>query len=78
MHEIRKHCRWCGSLYIALKLPYQDGFCCLKHKQAHYRAYKKYVTSRTSNVDINQAKPVTRKEPRTGVSTGTGKRKKRK
>lgn len=37
-------CRWCGDLYKPLEKTERDGFCCSKHKQAHHRAYKKYVT----------------------------------
>lgn len=40
----KKHCRWCGTQYSARKPHYRDGFCCKSCKQAHYRAYKKYVT----------------------------------
>lgn len=40
-----RHCRWCGFVYRARKPVDRDGFCCAKHKQAHYRAYKAYVTA---------------------------------
>lgn len=40
-----KHCRWCGVLYYACQPITGDGFCCPAHKQAHYRAYKKWVTT---------------------------------
>lgn len=45
-YRITKHCRWCGGEYYATKPVNRDGFCKLACKQAHYRAYKKYVTSR--------------------------------
>ena len=41
----KKHCRWCGIEYYASKPPNQDGFCSPAHRQAHYRAYKNYVTA---------------------------------
>jgi len=40
-----KHCKWCGKGYEATKPAFGDGFCSGAHKQAHYRAYKKYVTA---------------------------------
>lgn len=43
-----KHCRWCSKSYMA-KIPfYRDGFDSNKCRQAHYRAYKKYVTETSS------------------------------
>jgi len=44
-----KHCRWCGITYKAVKPYKQDGFCSDAHKMAHHRAYKKYVTGKSSN-----------------------------
>ena len=44
MFKDKKHCRWCGSAYYAFHPIGKDGFCKGAHKQAHYRAYKKYVT----------------------------------
>lgn len=38
------YCRWCGITYWPQNKTERDGFCSSKHKQAHYRAYKKYVT----------------------------------
>ena len=43
-----KHCRWCGLGYRAIRPRGRDGFCCPACKQAHYRAYKKYVTASTA------------------------------
>jgi hypothetical protein len=37
-------CRWCSKPYTTKKPLLKDGFCCLACKQAHYRAYKSYVT----------------------------------
>lgn len=45
-----KHCRWCQKAYHAHKPVDRDGFCCGKCKQAHYRAYKKYVTGFSAGV----------------------------
>ncbi len=42
-----RHCRWCGKAYSATRPIGKDGFCTSGHKQAHYRAYKKYVTRKT-------------------------------
>jgi len=42
--KVQKYCRWCGKGYKGTKPNDRDGFCCAKCKQAHYRAYKKYVT----------------------------------
>lgn len=44
-YKTLKHCRWCGTSYRAKKPVAKDGFCTSKHKQAHYRAYKAYVTA---------------------------------
>ncbi len=38
------YCRWCGYEYKPENETDRDGFCCSAHKQAHHRAYKKYVT----------------------------------
>ena len=43
-YKSNKHCRWCGMTYKACKPDYADGFCSVAHRQAHYRAYKSYVT----------------------------------
>jgi len=45
--RIFKHCRWCEKRYFRHQPHGRDGFCCAAHKQAHYRAYKKYVTGYT-------------------------------
>lgn len=47
-YENVKHCRWCGQTYKAKKPTDRDGFDKPRCKQAHYRAYKKYVTATTS------------------------------
>lgn len=57
-----KHCRWCGILYNAAQPLNQDGFCCPAHKQAHYRAYKKYVTAKSSRRAAAGRRGVTRKK----------------
>lgn len=44
-HISHKHCRWCGNAYNANRPYNRDGFCKTACKQAHYRAYKKYVTA---------------------------------
>lgn len=41
------YCRWDGKTYKPLKKTDRDGFCCPACKQAHHRAYKKYVTLQT-------------------------------
>ncbi len=41
-----KHCRWCGKRYYAHHPVGRDGFDLPACKQAHYRAYKKYVTAK--------------------------------
>lgn len=62
--QCSKHCRWCGMAYHAFKPFGKDGFCTTAHKQAHYRAYKKYVTSRSADVAGSQAARVTQKKRR--------------
>lgn len=47
MWNREKHCRWCSKLYISAKPPDRDGFCGKVCKQAHYRAYKNYVTAKS-------------------------------
>jgi len=44
MYGYFKYCRWCGNRYKAKKASEKPGFCTNVCKQAHYRAYKKYVT----------------------------------
>lgn len=39
---LKQQCHWCGVEFQP-KNPKQKH-CCNKHKQAHHRAYKKYVT----------------------------------
>lgn len=57
-----KHCRWCGKAYEATKPPDRDGFCSKACKQAHYRAYKSYVTASLRARAATAGKPVTRKK----------------
>lgn len=47
-----KYCRWCGNQYKGTKPVGKDGFCRDACKQAHYRAYKKYVTAETSRKKV--------------------------
>jgi len=56
-----KHCRWCGNEYKANKPTGRDGFCCGICKQAHWRAFKKYVTD-------------PRRQPGTAVRQASGKK----
>lgn len=44
MYKNKYFCRWCGIPYRSEYYSDRDGFCCPAHKQAHHRAYKKYVT----------------------------------
>lgn len=55
-------CRWCGKYYISKKDLKKDGFCCTEHKQAHYRAYKRYVTQKDIREQLVQAKSNARKK----------------
>lgn len=61
MFKSHFYCRWCGVKYCEGKRTERDGFCCAAHKQAHHRAYKKYVTS-VARQQQNGPKKVTRKE----------------
>lgn len=38
------HCRWCQTPFRSRKRLPKGGFCSSRCKQAHYRAYKNYVT----------------------------------
>lgn len=58
----QRFCRWCGKQYTAKKPVDRDGFCCFAHKQAHYRAYKKYVTAKGSQLAADFPRTVTRKK----------------
>ncbi|GAH69225.1 unnamed protein product, partial [marine sediment metagenome] len=58
-----RHCRWCGQCYNATRPIGRDGFCCPKCKQAHYRAYKKYVTQTSRALQDPAAHKVTQKTP---------------
>jgi len=46
MYKSYWFCRWCGVMYNPEKQTERDGFCTDACKQAHYRAYRKYVTLR--------------------------------
>ena len=45
--KFEHYCRWCQKSYYAQKPVVRDGFCSSRCKQAHYRAYKKWVTARS-------------------------------
>lgn len=62
MYKWEGHCRWCGKSYYPKERLDRDGFCCPAHKQAHYRAYKKYVTSRKPAAGKGYRRPVTQKK----------------
>lgn len=55
-------CRWCGDVYKPKQETPRDGFCCTGHKQAHHRAYKKYVTSLDKHPPTSAACRVTQKK----------------
>lgn len=65
-YKILKHCRWCGKGYYAKKPIDRDGFCCKACKQAHYRAYKKWVTARRAAAGTSKDRTVTQKTPKKG------------
>ena len=44
MYKCFWYCRWCGNEYTPVKQTDRDGFDTKACKQAHHRAYKKYVT----------------------------------
>lgn len=56
------YCHWCGKQYAAKKDRLQARFCCKAHKQAHYRAYKKYVTLQDHKKPDAGERAVTRKK----------------
>ncbi|GAH84624.1 unnamed protein product [marine sediment metagenome] len=62
MYKYRWYCRWCGTLYTPIEQTDRDGFCSSKHKQAHYRAYKKYVTLQAHESPGARVQGVTRKK----------------
>ena len=49
-----RFCRWCGDSYTTLKRTDRDGFCTKACKQAHHRAYKKYVTLKKDHSPIDE------------------------
>lgn len=57
----KKHCRWCGKPYMASKPVGKDGFDNPKCKQAHYRAYKSYVTRLIAISPADQARRLRRR-----------------
>lgn len=57
-------CRWCGRPYTAKFPVTKPGFCRNACKQAHYRAYKKYVTARRAAASSQVKSPVTLKKPK--------------
>ena len=61
-YNIAKHCRWCGKPYMAVKPVGKDGFHLPRCKQAHYRAYKKYVTASPQRNPRLRRHPVTQKK----------------
>jgi len=46
-------CRWCGNTYKPLKDTDRDGFCSPACKQAHHRAYKKYIEWKLSRKKLS-------------------------
>ena len=60
--QATRYCRWCGKAYKPKKDIGRDGFCCIEHKQAHYRAYKKYVTQKEIREQLIEAKSNARKK----------------
>lgn len=56
-----RHCRWCGNQYHASRPIGKDGFCKSACKQAHHRAYKKYVTAKQPATRPGLDHKVTRK-----------------
>lgn len=67
----RKHCRWCGDAYYARQPLNQDGFCSAAHKQAHYRAYLRWVTTSARQSTRPADLPVTpSKAKKKGKSNG--------
>jgi hypothetical protein len=61
MYKSLKHCRWCGTEYYANYPNHKDGFCSVSCKQAHYRAYKRYITHTRPNQEPAARRQVTRK-----------------
>ena len=56
------YCRWDGKSYRPKQETDRDGFCSPACKQAHYRAYKKYVTQQDQKKPGAGSKRVTRKK----------------
>ncbi len=57
-----KHCRWCGIGYHANLPKFKDGFHSAACKQAHYRAYKNYVTAKSTAAARTRGRQVTQKK----------------
>lgn len=55
------YCRWCQKPYESKKDTVKDGFCSFLCKQAHYRAYKKYVTKAAGGTGKNRSQPAKHK-----------------
>lgn len=71
MYKYRWYCRWCGTHYKPKEQTDRDGFCCAAHKQAHYRAYRKYVTLQAHESSRAQLLGVTpKKRKKKGVKRG--------
>ena len=62
MWKEKNYCRWCGKTYKPCETTERDGFCCSAHKQAHHRAYKKYVTGLIRYPAARQTSRVTQKK----------------
>ncbi len=62
--KFEHHCRWCGRTYYADRPTDRDGFHSEACKQAHYRAYKKYVTARAAGPAAAGRRAVTQKKRR--------------
>ena len=54
MFKVIWYCRWCGCEYEPAKQTDRDGFCKKACKQAHHRAYKKYVTLKKRILPIGE------------------------
>ena len=63
-YKVTRYCRWCGKAYEPKKDIGKDGFCCNACRQAHFRAYKKYVTQKAIAGDIARRSSVTRQKKR--------------
>ena len=60
-YGLLKICRFCGCQYRAKYDSEKDGFCCTAHRQAAYRARKKYALRKLElkgldDIDMRNAK----------------------